>query len=252
SCDQGTNARNHSLILVVEGEIIQICIIINRGSDGIILNQTCSTVTRNGGFNLIHHGVSLLVVDRLRQRQLTHENLSSLRQHALLTCRKPAVLVTAPQVTHYLSDLVDIARSQALLVCLITAGPVSSLFNVYLAQNGEKFFSALFTYDITNANLLYILRGNAYDKVRLIDLQHEVFQHFPAHFAVFNCLNHRRTVVGINNNLADLELHCSSFKIKFCCTCTRCAPQPAALMTGRWPLSSAPSCTAGRDSKIAL
>ena len=73
----------------------------------------------------------------LYKRELTDENLASLAQHTLFTGGQTAVLIAAPQVTDYLSDLVNIARTQSFLVGLVAAGPVAGLFHIGLTQNGE-------------------------------------------------------------------------------------------------------------------
>src|SRR5699024_2018100 len=138
---QCTYSTSHSLILVViEVEIIQIRIIIDGGRNRLIFHQARGAVTLNGGFNLIHHGVSLLLIHRLRQSQLTDEDLTRLGQHALFARGQTAVLVAAPQVTHDLRDLVDIARSQTLLVRLVTTRPVAGLFHIGFTEHGEDLF----------------------------------------------------------------------------------------------------------------
>ena len=117
----------------------------------------------DGGIDLFHHGVGLLLINRLGQRELAHQDGAGLAQHALLAGRKATVLVATPQVANDLGDLIDIAGGQALLVSLITAGPVASLFNVLVTQHGKDLFQALLAHDVAHADVIGVLDGHADD-----------------------------------------------------------------------------------------
>src|ERR1700733_4876792 len=73
----------------------------------------------SGGQNLIEDDVSFSLVGAFGQGQFTDENLTGLCQHALLACGQAALLVAAPQVAHYLCDLVDVTGGKLLQVGLV-------------------------------------------------------------------------------------------------------------------------------------
>jgi hypothetical protein len=63
----------------------------------------------SGGQDLVEEGLGLVLVGVLGQRQLRHQDLSRLGQHALLTCGKATVLVAAPEVANDLGHPDDVA-----------------------------------------------------------------------------------------------------------------------------------------------
>jgi hypothetical protein len=63
----------------------------------------------SGRENLVEQSLGLVLVSLLGQRQLAHQDLPGLGQHALLASGQTAFPVPAPQIAHHLSDLVDVA-----------------------------------------------------------------------------------------------------------------------------------------------
>ena len=149
-------------------------------------------------------------VDRVGQGQLADEDLAGLAQHALLAGGQAAVLVAAPQVTDDLGDLVNVTGGETLLVGLVAAGPVAGLLHIRLAQDAEDLLQALLADDVTDADKLGVLGRDADDEVGLVDLLDQVLQLLPSHHAMLDVGDLGGTVVRVDDDVPDLEIHSHS------------------------------------------
>src|SRR6266567_6100828 len=77
-----------------------------------------------GSEDLVEQGLGLVLVGLLGQRQLAHQDLPRLGEHALLARGQAAFLVPPPQVPNDLGDLVHVTGSELLQVGLVPPGPV--------------------------------------------------------------------------------------------------------------------------------
>ena len=206
-CLWGGAAADHN---VVKRELLLVLILVeinHRGRSLFGCSRVRRTVTRDRLFDLSEEGLSLRVINTLSKRQLTDEDLAGLAQHALLTSRQSLVLVATPQVTNNLSNLVDVTGAQTFLVRLVPTRPVTCLLNVRLTQHGEDLQQACLSDHVTHADKFSVGRRNLNPEITLEDLQDEVIAHFPVELALSYFLNLRRTVVRINDRIADLEIH---------------------------------------------
>src|SRR5437899_4144279 len=110
--------------------------------------------------HLIEHELCLVLVRTLSQGKLTDEDLTCLGQHALLACRQAAVTIAAPEITNNLGDLVHVAGSELLAVCLVPTRPVGRFLGVRGTKYFENAVETLLADDVTNANNLGIFCRN--------------------------------------------------------------------------------------------
>src|SRR5690348_3141177 len=101
-----------------------------------------------GGENLVEDARGLLLVGLLGERELGDQDLTCLREHALLTGREAAVLVATPQVADDLGNLDDVAGGELLEVGLVAAAPVGGLLGERSAQHLEHAVEALLADDV--------------------------------------------------------------------------------------------------------
>src|SRR5699024_9897690 len=162
-------------------------------------------VALDGGLDAGEELGGLLLVNALGEGKLADEDLAGLAQHALLARGQAAILVAAPQVTDDFGDLVDVAGAQALLVGLVTAGPVAGLLHVGFAQDGENLPQPVLSHDVADADQLSVLRGDLNVQVTLQNLEDEVLNDFAVQFPFNNLLNFRVPVVRVDDGIVDAE-----------------------------------------------
>ena len=157
--------------------------------------------------DLVQHALGLLLGDLLGQRQLGDEHLAGLGEHALLPRRQAAIVVPAPQVAHDLGHLVDVAAGELLQVRLVAARPVGGLLHMLGLQHLDDVLEALVVHDVPHADQVHVLRGDLDGQVALRHLELEVHLLFALDGARLDLLDPRRTMVGIDDGLSDLENH---------------------------------------------
>src|SRR4051812_43758647 len=160
-----------------------------------------------GSQNLIKQKLGLVFVGAFGQRQLAHENLTCLGQHALLTGGQTALAVTSPQVANNLGDLVDVAGRDLLDVGLVAPGPVGRLFGVGSFEDLEDPLQAVLTDDITDADVFSVVRRNPDSQVALGNLQNEVHLFLALDDPGLDRLDQSCPMMGVDDSLADLERH---------------------------------------------
>src|SRR5690606_6679013 len=161
----------------------------------------------SGGQHLVEDRLGLLLLGVLRQRELRDEDLASLREHALLAGRQPAVRVPAGEVAHDLRHLDHVARRELLEVRLVPARPVGRLLGVGCTQHLEHAVEALLADDVTHADEVDVLGWDFDGQVALRDLELEVDLVLSADGARLDLLDQCGSVVRVDNGLAYCERH---------------------------------------------
>src|SRR5690606_37250887 len=143
----------------------------------------------------------------LSERKLRNQNLAGLREHALLSRREAAVLVSTPQVANNLRHLDDIARRDLLQVRLVTARPVRRLLHKGRTKHIENLAQTVLVDDVTNTDKVDILRGDLDREITLSDVKLQVNLLFTPDGSFLDLSDGCGPVMGVNDSLADLEKH---------------------------------------------
>src|SRR6266568_979639 len=166
--------------------------------------------TDSGGKDLVEQGFGLVLIGLLGQRQLAHQDLPRLGEHALLARGQATFLVPPPQVPNDLGHLVHVTGSELLQVGLVPPGPVGRLFGVRRPEHLEHPLKPLGAYDVTNAYQLGIVCGDAHGQVALVDLEDQIGLILALDGASLDRFDASSPVMGIDDGIADLERHVAS------------------------------------------
>src|SRR5690349_10396556 len=182
-----------------------------RRLDHAITSATSATTALGvgGGQDLVEQQLGPALVGALGQRELAHEDLPRLGEHALLARGQATVLLAPPQIAHDLGDLVHITGRQLLEVGLVPARPVGGLLGVRGAQHLEHPIQALLPDDIANPDDFGVLSGHLDGEIALGHLQDQVLACLSLDRPGFDRLDESGTVVRVDNGLSDLENHVS-------------------------------------------
>src|SRR5690606_16228397 len=117
------------------------------------------------------------------------------------------IALAAPQVSHNLGDLDDVAGSQLLEVGLVPARPVGGLLGVRGAQHLEYSIEPFLVHHVANADEVDVVSRDANCEITLSYLQDEVLTFLSLDDASLDRFDERSAVMGVDNRLADLESH---------------------------------------------
>src|SRR5680860_221306 len=103
----------------------------------------------------------------------------------------------------------DVYKRQGKLleVGLVTARPVGRLLGVRCTQDVEDTLQALRANDVADTHEIAVLGGHLDGQIALGNLEHQVDLFLAPDGASPHLFNQSRTVVRVNNRLANLERH---------------------------------------------
>ncbi|MCW2540302.1 MAG: hypothetical protein JWN95_2027 [Frankiales bacterium] len=159
------------------------------------------------GQYLIKDQFRFVFISAFSQSQFAHQNLAGLGQHPLLSGGQATVFLTTPEITYDLGHFVHVTGGEFLAVGLVPSRPVGRLFGVRCTQYLEHPVKAFLANHITNTDDLCIVGWNADSQITLLNLQHQVDPLDALDNPGLDCLDLGRTMVRINNSLADIERH---------------------------------------------
>ena len=159
------------------------------------------------GKDFVQYSGSLVLVCLFGQGKLRNEDLACLSKHALLARGKTAVVVAAPKVADNLCNLDDVARSELLQICLVTAGPVGGFLSQFSAEDIEDVLEAFLANDVANPNEVNVLSRYFNGQITLCHLELEIHLLFALDGPHLDLFDLRGTVVRVNNCFANLKNH---------------------------------------------
>src|SRR3954447_9723052 len=191
------------------------------------------------GEDLVEENLGLVLRALLRQSHLADQDVTGLREHALLSGRETALALATPEVTNNLGNLEGVTAGELLEIGLVTPRPVGRLLGVRSAEDVEDLAQALLADHLAHADDLGVLSGHTDRQVPLSDPEDEVLLLHALDRPSLDCLDECGPVVGVNNGLADTENH--RFETPFAVprvtrSGTDVSPRPSLLVQLRGPV----------------
>src|SRR4051812_25268831 len=159
------------------------------------------------GEDLVEENLGLVLRALLGQSHLADQDVTGLREHALLSGRETALALATPEVANNLGNLEGVTGCELLEIGLVTPRPVGRLLGVRSAEDVEDLAQAFLANHFAHADDLGVLSGHPNRQVTLGDAQDKILLFLALDDPSFDCLDECGPVVGVNNGLADTENH---------------------------------------------